>query len=506
MMRNGWAALAACALSLAAGETQAAKKYIFSSWGIGESTPAQILRCADMFDKTGGDGVALNLGVSVPGYRRFYVSGLIPLDYARVVTLADTLRDIAKHPSLKESMLYVNTAPTNRLAWKDDRAWASFASNMGVAARLAKAGNFKGLVTDFEDYWRQNQYDFLSARDGDYHAAWKLARKRGAQVFGAVFDAFPEAVILSFQLLASEAEYGRSDDPRAVMLEKEDLFPAFVNGILDVLPPEARIVDGCEGLGYHGEASRGDFYRTAKAQLIGALPLVAKENRDKYRAQLSVSFGMYMDAYIVPEGNPYYFGPVRGKRINHFEDNLRQATECCDEYIWFWGENGFFVDWPKNIRNWEKTKVWNETYDGDFDQMCRGIKDPIALVREEFARRTADGTLKNLVDSVPKAGEKGGIHYRTNRVETDGWYGVCVKGRGKALWGKNYFQCGGDWRYELGAFRMTFGKPDADGWRDGTALVRIPDGATEIYTIVNGTHGKELAEIECKDLTVFRIR
>lgn len=497
--------LAAALVALAAGEAGAAKKYIFSSWGIGEATPAQILQCADLFDRTCCDGVAVNLAVSVPGCHRCYLMADRPLGYAKVEPLAMTLREIVKHPSLCESLLYVNMAPTNRLAWTDDRAWATVAGNLAVAARLAKAGGLKGFVTDYEDYWRQNQYR-LQPEDGDYRATWKLARRRASQVFGALFAEFPDAVVLSFQLFLTDPEYGRVDDPCAVMLEKEDLFPGFVNGILDAMPAGARIVDGCEHLGYHGEASRGDFYRNVRGQLIGVLPLVAKENRAKYRAQMSVSFGMYMDAYNVTTNSPYYFGPVRGRRITHFEDNLRQATECADEYVWFWGEGGFFVDWPKSIRNWPNVRTWNETYDGNFDQMCRGVKDPHGLVRGEYASRKAAGTLENLVGDPPRPNERGGICHRTCNVETDGWYGVRAMGRGKWLWGKNYFQRAGNWRYDLGAFRMSFGRPDAAGWREGTALVRVPEGATEIFTILNGLHGKADSEAEYRELAVFRIR
>ena len=49
------------------------------------------------------------------------------------------------------------------------------------------------------------------------------------------------------------------------------------------------------------------------------------------RAGLSVSFGLSLDAYICATNGGWYFPPVRGKRITHLEDNLRQATECADE-------------------------------------------------------------------------------------------------------------------------------------------------------------------------------
>ena len=61
-------------------------------------------------------------------------------------------------------------------------------------------------------------------------------------------------------------------------------------------------------------------------------------------------------------------------------------------------------------------------------------------------------------------------------------------------------------RWNLGAFRMQFGKPDADGWREGFALVRIPDGASDIFLVLGGKHGDKEAKVEFKDIEVFRIR
>ena len=158
-------------------------------------------------------------------------------------------------------------------------------------------------------------------------------------MFGAVFRAFPDATVLAYQFFSIDRIYKASIDPVSEMRTRGDLWPAYCNGILDAMPAGAKIVDGDES-GYRYEAAKGDFWRNASHQLTGVIPLVAKENRAKYRTQVSVSFGQYPDSYALfgPKSG-WYFGPVRGSRLLHFEENLAQAVRASDEYLWFWGQN-----------------------------------------------------------------------------------------------------------------------------------------------------------------------
>jgi len=445
---------------------QAAKKYIFTSWEFGDATPAEVLEMGDAFDKTACDGVALNVAASCCGRRA------IPDDpnwkYSDLEKLEADFRGFARHRSLRESFVFVDTAPRKRFDWKDAKAWATFANNLGLFARLAKRGGVKGLLTDFEDYFRQEQY-ILKPGDGmEFPEACRLARKRGAEIFDPVFREYPDITILMYQLLTERREYGWVDDPVALVREKLDLWPAFVNGMFDVLPESAKIIDGNEGYGYIAQAGNKDFFISATAQLVRLMPLIAKENRAKYRSQVSVSFGLYVDAYSMTNSSSgWYLGPVRGKRTNHLEDNLRQATACCDEYVWFWGEHGFWVDWPKRIINWtwEEMHPWNQTLDGNFDLLCRAVKDPARCIQEERARQQAAGTFAELVKEQPAMDASNHVYHRVVGCGTDELYGLEVFVRGKAAAGDVYFQRDGAWRYDLGKFRFSFGKPDADGWR-----------------------------------------
>ena len=116
------AVAAACALS-----APAAKKYIFSSWELGDVTPQEILAHADEFDRTGCDGLSLGVRTLLPGadsqHHRHVMEAPRWTD-AELDALAPTFIELAKHPSMRHSFLGVNTAPRKaRLAWDGDAAW-----------------------------------------------------------------------------------------------------------------------------------------------------------------------------------------------------------------------------------------------------------------------------------------------------------------------------------------------------------------------------------------------
>ena len=537
-MRKIVLSTATAALVLTAVPVEGAKKYIFTSWELGDVSPEEVLLMAAEFDKTVCDGVALYPETSLRGYdaRRPRPVMTDPgVCDEEIAYLEPTLRAIVRHPSLRESMLSFCLAPTNRMDWQDAAAWRRAGENLAAFARLAKRSGLKGFIIDGEDYWGQRQFFYRPGIDrGDYRTLCRAARQRARDLCAPVFRAYPEITILSFQLLSIRADYHTGDDLVGRMVEMRDLLPSFVNGVLDVMPPGAKIVDGNEDGGYHAEAERRDFYKRATEERSIVLPLVAKENRAKYCAQVSVGFGLYMDSYTSSTNSGWYKGPARGKRINRFEDNLRQATLCTDEYVWFWGERGFWINWPADLKErsgnrswrtsgdgswkskyfggmpgWDVIRPWRETMDGDFDLMARGVKEPVRCVREQRARQIADGTFVNLAKgpgaSVNLKADGPGSARLTN-LAIDGWYGVRVWGCGEIVRGNVYFQHHGSWRWGLGAVRLAFGASDADGWREGVALVRIPDGATDIYCAFDGPKGEKGAKVAFRELETFRIR
>ena len=85
------------------------------------------------------------------------------------------------------------------------------------------------------------------------------------------------------------------------------------------------------------------------------------------------------------------------------------------------------------VRNMPRPKNAASVPDGDFDLLLRGVKDPARCVREEYAKQKADGSFKDIfagksLNVAPNGNASAFI--RQPKFETDGWYGLRVKGRG----------------------------------------------------------------------------
>ena len=514
------------------------KKFIFVGWDTGDLAPYEIVANAERLKAAGCDGVGIYPRVRKPEgslkTRRAYPMGAETVDGASLAWMIPDLRKIAATPWLRETMFRVPGTAKKRLRWDDDAAWARYAANMGVIAATAKEGGLRGLILDSEDYYNERQY-FLAPDEGDFETVAKLARRRGREVWEAVFRAFPEAVLLTYQFLSIDREYKVAVDPVCEMRIRGDLWPMYCNGILDALPPGAKIVDGDES-GYRYEAAKGDFWRNASHQLTGVLPLVAPKNRAKYRAQVSVSFGMYPDSYAYhPPTSGWCFGPVAGSRLLHFEENLAQAVRAADEYVWFWGEHRTFVNWKDlDVRHW-----WDEWWPNassldnalpGYSDMVRGVKDPVGYVKE----RLAAGGFGNLVSDESfwswQAEEKDAPKGTFTRGPAQGrpdcrtmtgvrtgscnfniaakrgeWYGVKVSAFGALSNAATGWQKGGSWVKGVEGVKLVWDPPAADGWRTGWALVRVPDGVDRIVLGLY-VHQQPGEQTHLDGVTVVRLR
>ena len=494
------------------------RKYIGHGWDLLAVTPEEVLAHADEFDRTGLDGVALMPRVTTSDGR--VGPRLVPMD-GKVRTrdelkgVIPVFREIVRHRGLRESFLFAMWAPPKRLAWTDDAAWASFAANMGTMAWLAKEGGLRGLLVDPEDYPRARQYRRLTS-DPPYDETARLARARGAQVGAAMFREFPDMALLSFWWLSVRPNYFVSDTPCADVRAQGDLWPAFINGLLDALPPEARFVDGNEHA-YRYEAERGEFFKSATFQRARALSLIAPENRAKYRAQVRAGFGLYLDCYINPTNSPWYFGPVDGSRTRHFELNLEQATQAADEYIWIYGEKRGWVSWSKadarRVARFTKEGTWDACIPGLYGVMGR-LKDPVGWLTENMDRLLASS------DRVNRAAEKYGTWqddrmnkgkfavdrtcgdgdseslridgtgngcytFQVDGVTTGEVYAVEVSVRGENISVSASWQLNGRWQWGIPSVNVPIPEGASNVWRRARGLVRVPAGADRFVVLLS---------------------
>ena len=451
-------------------------------------------------------------------------------DFRRLVSL----------PGFRESFFVSYRAPYKRVDWTDDAGWATIAHNMGVLASLAKACGVKGLSVDHEDYRHQNQY-VRQEGDPPYDECRRLARQRGREVFGAAFREHPEVVILSFWILTEDRSYYTVSDPDALRKAKQDLWPDFVAGILDVLPPTARLVEGDEHA-YRYEHLNHDFHDgVANARRMG-LALMPEELRTKYLARVEQGFGQYLDAYVNPfdpaKRALWSLGPEGGSRVEHFRRNLVEATSLVSEYVWFWGERNPWVVWPEKMRSHRKIRydrTWNDELPGLYEMMAVA-KAEDAGEWARFERLRKAGKMSSLVAADTKFGtwqsandicgkpvsqkgtfrQAGGILAvdsvargcfileKVSTVEAGERYAIIVQARGVKPGGQVV------WRDRLGVLNgaprppLVFGEAANDGWREARVLATVPTGA-EHFDITLGAQQQPGERTEYRNVEIYRL-
>ena len=530
----------ACALQYAA--LAQGKKYIAFAWEFRNLKPAQILEHADRFAGLPIDGVGILVSAKNPKGGTFTQIGLTDYPAWTWEAFADqvpVLKAIVSKPNLSESFLAGYRAPMHRAAWTDDAAWACIENNMGIVARLAHESGVKGISIDHEDYRQQRQY-FRSESDPPYDECCRLARARGRQVFGRVFREHPSAILLSFWVLSEDRSYFATRDPAALMRQNGDLWPSFVAGILDALPPTGRLIEGDEH-GYRHEASFNEFHVAhSNARRQGA-KLLPEDIRQKYAARVEQGFGQYLDYYTAPltpgKRALWSVGPEGGSRLEHFRRNIQSATDVADEYVWLWGQSHPWIEWDASAQSnpgVDYTKTWEQVLPG-VCEMLETVKGGAAAEKKHLARLLASGKAANLIAkasinkwqvSKDKRGRPfpqgtfrtldggvlscegmfNGCYYCYCRgVEPGARYAVTVEARGDSAastvsWGDDEGII-----FRLPSPRCVFGEPDADGWREGIMFLTAPPGVNHLKFTFGASRQKPGETALFRNWAVYRI-
>ena len=455
-------------------------KIIAHGWDCQSASPEDVLVNADAFDRTPLDGVSLSVRftneeagvecsfktmITDPAWRWSDVEKLVP-----------TLRGIVSHRSLRESMLSSFRCPKIRLDWRDDAAWARFANNMRVLARLAREGGVKGIMIDPEDYPRTKQF-YHQEGDPDYDATVALVRKRGCEVFSAVFEEKPDLTVLAFWLLATDKHIYNSSDPQSAMRQCGCLFPAFMDGIMDVLPPTALLVDGNEGT-YRAEAPYRDHWVDAGQQRRNAIDLLSPENRDKYRLQHRVGCGFFLDGYWYPETNKWHFPQFNGTRADRLGLNAWDAAQAAD-YIWLDGEWRTYVPWKKADTSGRHIgdhflvrETWGEIMPGFWKELA-AAKEPC---KAEYGRRDNVHTERPLTIKAPRS-------FLVNNVK----YGEIYEVVGESKTPRAFLRV--DWKKDNGT--KWAGRATSVFVANGRAVFRVPQGVDSFAVVFNGSRCKD---------------
>jgi len=234
------------------------------------------------------------------------------------------------------------TANPGNIDWFDDAGWKQIVDHWRIAAEVAKEGGLKGIAFDPEPYVKQyRQFDYSAQPQRDKHSFAEYqtkARQRGREVVEAIAAVDPHLVILTTRMLSDVMTAAFSPTPQAALSSTGflNLCPAFINGWLDAAPSTMIFVEGTEDPGYRAN-SQFDFLKAGNEMRQNALSLIAPENRQKYKAQVQVSFGIYLDAYVNDPSKFYYINPQGETPTERLHQNVSYAADVADEYVWIYG-------------------------------------------------------------------------------------------------------------------------------------------------------------------------
>ncbi len=242
---------------------------------------------------------------------------------------------------LKQNFITIWSARESGWDWFNDNDWAAAETNASNFAKTAKAGNFKGFFFDPEPYgtnpWSYNAQLYPNQSFASVQAK---VRQRGAAFLSAIQTELPDVKILTLfgvSIVKAQAEEAGS-------LEKADwvLLAAFIDGMLDVINPQAQLIDGHEGSYYFTKAQEFDDFRAYKR---AARDYVSPQNRAKYDNQVKIAHAVFVDGLLNLWKSPRFFGYYLQndlERQQMLEHNTYHALRTSDEYVWVYNEN---MDW-----------------------------------------------------------------------------------------------------------------------------------------------------------------
>jgi hypothetical protein len=209
------------------------------------------------------------------------------------------------------------------------------------------------------------------------------------------------------------ASAGQADALPSLSVSSQGFLPAFIDGWLDVIPPTMTLVDGCESA--YSFNSTVPFLQSAV--LIGGdcQSLVSPENRAKYRAQVQVSYGIYLDAYANPVGSPWFIDGLGGPRVERLRANVSEALRCCDQYVWIYGEQHTW--WP--LERTDINTPWEQALPGA-DAALRFSADPDGYAKARLQSLREAGKLVDLVRNGDFGSERTADANGTELVYKDG--------------------------------------------------------------------------------------
>ena len=297
----------------------------------------------------------------------------------------------------RDNFVLLGANPGN-VDWFDDAGWQTIVEHWRIAAWLAKHGGLRGILFDPEPYTEPHaqfkQTTQPQAKQHSFDDYRAKARQRGREVMQAVAAEFSDLTLFCYFMNSVQHGVPRPSDGYG-------LYPAFIDGWLDAAPPTVTFVDGCENAYTFKTVNQ---YLEAAVQIKGtAQEHISPANRSKYRAQVQVSFGIYLDAYANPPTSPWH---VPGK-TDALRNNVTTALRVADEYVWVYGEKSRW--WPTRNKS-ANEHTWEETLPG-CTAVLGFVRDPVGWARDQIARQPSEVKLAGTWDTWQADGSHGSFKW-----------------------------------------------------------------------------------------------
>ena len=305
------------------------------------------------------DGITVKLSDAVGGGNIFMVDEWPKVTPEAKQKEKEMMSSIAENTNLEHNFLVLYGA--SQMDWFSDEHWQRVEEQLRHGARLAKLGNFKGILWDPEAYkpgvnpWKypeQTQADQYS-----YAEYYEQARKRGKQFIQAIQEEFPGLTIHALRGI-SDFQTGSPFSEKILPISEPEqaraalenawwgLHLPFMVGILDEIDDDVIFVDGNEDAYYYTSAL--EYYQLRDILYDEALPLIPNDLHPTYRNQYAIGHAVSVD-YLVGNWAGYLNGfsyrlSGQGKvltpeeRARWFEHNMYYALSTADEYAWLYSE------------------------------------------------------------------------------------------------------------------------------------------------------------------------
>lgn len=244
-----------------------------------------------------------------------------PAEYEHCI---DDLKD-THFEKFTDNFIQVLSQPGD-VGWEDDEGWNAIAHNVGVLAKIARAGKCAGLMLDPEEYGPNKIWS--GAGDAE------IVRRRGEQSIRAVNAELPNTKILC--LFGPGLTFGKA---RAGKMGESNyrLLAPFIEGMCRGADAGTQIIDGCE---------QSYMYRTRASFAAGRQDmLLARQSFADpalFDRKMRIGFGLWIDngsndrPWDVKEFNNNYFQPATWQNAIHF------GLATSDDYVWVYSQA---LDW-----------------------------------------------------------------------------------------------------------------------------------------------------------------